>query len=94
MYKARRMEQWRKETNPHLYGACFLAGKRDHKQVVYLIRQRVIGGMKTNKTGSGMRRARKERCIAVLSRMTKQGLQGDLGKGEGNERLSHVDGWG
>lgn len=32
-------------------------------------------------------------CIAVLG-VTKQGLQGDLGTGKGNERSSHVDGWG
>lgn len=73
---------------------CFLAGKRDHKQAVYLISRMVIGGMKTNKTGSGMRRARREGCIAVLSRVAKQGLQGDIGTGEGNERSNHADGWG
>lgn len=51
MYKASRMEQGRKERNPHLHGVCFLAGKRDHRQAVYLICQMVIDGMKTTKTG-------------------------------------------
>lgn len=50
--------------------------------------------MKTNKTRSGIKRARREGCSAVLSGVAEQGLQGDNGAGKGNEGSSHMDSWG